>query len=238
MRVLHNVLLGVAVIAVTVVASQVNAEEKPEVRLIAPGWGDLSFMPPVPGSYRLPPLGTAADGNIVLSDQRKTSLHQLIASDKLTVISFIYVSCDDINGCPLSTFVMHSVKQRLREHPDFAAKVRLLSISFDPENDTPAVMRAYGQDFQGGPVEWLFGTFDISYPRKTMQETLRSYGQSVLRRPDNNTLKDSKSRVSAHILKAYLIDHKQRIRNIYGVDFLHPDILIADIQTLLMERQP
>ncbi len=236
MKVFRNTLIAtmVTVVIVMMTIQTANAAEKIEVQLLAPGWGNLKFPPPQAGAYQLPPLGKAADANIVLSDRSKARLREILIGNKLTVLSFIYASCDDMNGCPLSTFVMHAVKQRLQSHADITSKLRLLSISFDPENDTPEVMKTYGRDFQSDSFEWLFGTFDVSYPRSAMQKTLKSYGQSVLRQFEN-TQEGLTSRVSSHMLKVYLIDQHQRIRNIYGVDFLHPDILIADIQTLLME---
>ena len=38
-----------------------------------------------------------------------------------------------------------------------------------------------------------------------------------------------------HLLRVYLIDRKLRVRNIYSVSFLHPDILMNDVETLLLE---
>jgi hypothetical protein len=48
---------------------------------------------------------------------------------------------------------------------------------------------------------------------------------------------DGKGKFS-HILRVYLIDQRSQIRNIYNLSFLHPDILVNDVKTLMMEHLP
>ncbi len=78
----------------------------------APGYSALSFAPPVAGSYVLPVLGAAADGLVIESSGERTRLHALYR-DKLVVLSFIFTSCSDVNGCPLASFVLSQVQQRV-----------------------------------------------------------------------------------------------------------------------------
>ncbi len=212
--------------------TSVERKAEPTVAMTAPGWGELNFAKPVPGSYELPPIKPAGDGAVVLGDASKTTLHELFDPKKMTILSFVYTSCDDLNGCPLATFVMQAIKQRLQKRPDLASQVKLLTISFDPGNDTPEVMQSYGEDFQSEQLEWYFGAFDKQRPPFSMDATLNDYLQSVLREET-----ETGSRVVAHLLKAYLIDKEGMIRNIYGIDLLHPDVLIADVETLLLERK-
>ena len=204
--------------------------EAAEVQVIAPGWGELDFTAPQAGSYSLPVLWEASDGEIILADKKEADLINLYGDKKISILSFIYTSCNDVNGCPLSTFVLHSIKNRLRDNPDLAEQVRMISLSFDPINDTPQVMRNYGKDFAGSGVEWLFAT---TKSERRLRPILDAYGQYVLRFEDE---KDKSKSSFAHMLRVYLIDKKKDIRNVYSVDFLHPDVLLADIKTLLMEE--
>ena len=57
-------------------------------QVLAPGYGALEFTPPAPGSYALPPLSAAADGEVLDSDGAPTTLHALLG-DKLVLLSFI-----------------------------------------------------------------------------------------------------------------------------------------------------
>ena len=78
-------------------------EHAPPV-VLAPGYADLEFSPPAPGSYELPPLGTAADGVLLDSSGAAVRLHDLL-DGKITVLSFIFTRCSDVNGCPLANFL-------------------------------------------------------------------------------------------------------------------------------------
>ncbi|MGZ8249158.1 SCO family protein, partial [Methylomagnum sp.] len=123
---------------------------------LAPGYKDLPFKLPAPGSYTLPSLGLAADGKVLDTDGRALNLRDLYG-DKLTLLSFIYATCSDVNGCPLATAVFHKLQARLLKEPDLAKQLRLVTLSFNPEHDTPEAMKKYGQSFGEG-LEWRFLT--------------------------------------------------------------------------------
>ena len=198
-----------------------HAHPKPEV--LAPGYGPLEFEPPLPGSYALPPLGRAADGDLLDGRGRATQLHQLL-DGRIAVLSFIYTTCSDINGCPLATHVLRGVQDRLLDAPSLHGQVRLISLSFDPERDTPSVLARYGGYFKAPGFDWRFLT---TRSQAELAPVLDAYGQWVIRDPDEGAL--------SHLLRVYLIDREKRIRNIYSVSFLHADTLLNDIRTLLME---
>jgi cytochrome c peroxidase len=196
--------------------------------VLAPGYGELSFTPPTPGSYRLPDLGSAADGEVLDAEGRATTLHALLG-DGTSLLSFVYASCNDVNGCPLATAVLHRVQRRLGEAPELAGRIRLVSVSFDPTRDTPAVMKRYGAPFQRDGVDWRFATAPSD---AALEPLLDAYGQSVLRDIDANGVDLG---TFSHILRVFLIDGSRRIRNVYTVSFLHADTLMADLRTLLLE---
>lgn len=197
---------------------------------LAPGYGDLAYTPAAPGTYHLPALGPAQDGEVLKTDGQVARLHDLFG-DKYVLFSFIYSTCSDVNGCPLATAVLARIKHRLDQDPEIADKLRLISLSFDPRHDTPEVMRLYGNSFAVGRGEWQFLTTES---RRTLDPILKAYHQSIL--PDY----DSNGEISgafSHILRVFLIDLQMQVRNIYSVSFLHPDILVNDVKTLLMEDQ-
>ena len=96
--------------------------------VLAPGYSPLAFVPPKTGSYSLPSMGLAADGEVLDSDGKRLRLHDVIG-DKPTVLSFIFTSCDDVNGCPLATYVMRSVHDALESDSGTAGKARLVSLA-------------------------------------------------------------------------------------------------------------
>lgn len=202
-------------------AHQRHADDTtPVVR--APGWGKLAYTAPVAGTYRLPPLGAAADGATLDSRGQRGRLHELYAG-KVTVLAFIYTQCDDVNGCPLASYVMGRVATQLFADPGIAPHLRLLSLSFDRAHDTPAALERYARSFRREGMRWDFLTTPDD---AALRDLLRAYGQSVQRSGDH---------AYAHILRVFLIDSARRIRNIYSTSFLHADTLANDVRTLLLE---
>jgi cytochrome c peroxidase len=194
---------------------------------LAVGYGDLQFTAPESGSYQLPVLGAAADGNVLDSDGNARTLHSAMG-DKVVLLSFIYASCSDVNGCPLATAVLHKLSKRLQQEPALTDKLRLLTLSFNPEHDTPAMMKQYGQSLHTNALDWQFLT---TASELALQPILAHYRQNIQKVYDD---KGQFTGTFSHILRVYLIDNKRQIRNIYSVDFLHPDTLINDIKTLLL----
>ena len=223
-------LLAVAAAATLAAAAAGETEphqhSRPEI--LAPGWGILSYEAPAPGSYRLPPIMPAADGRVLLEDATAANLFDLMG-DRFVLLSFVYTRCTDVNGCPLAKAVLHLVRARLKEQPGLAAATRLISMSFDPENDTPETMQAYRPQSGDDSVDWLFLT---TRDRTDLQPILDGYGQYTLREYDHN---GEYTGEFAHLLRVYLIDRDRRVRNIYSTGFLHPDILMNDLETLRLE---
>ena len=220
---------ALALLAVTVVGHSASAhDERPQI--LAPGWGILSYEAPAPGTYRLPPIMPAVDGQVLLEDATSADLFDLMG-DRFVLLSFVYTRCDDVNGCPLATAVFHLVRSRLKERPELAGAARLISLSFDPDNDTPEVMRAYGPESDDSSVEWRFLT---TRDRTDLQPILDGYGQYTLREYDHDGVYTGEF---AHLLRVFLVDRERRVRNIYSTGFLHPDILMNDLETLLVESR-
>jgi len=195
---------------------------------LAPGYNPLPFPAPKPGSYQLPKMGEAADGKVLDSDGKALNLHHLYG-DKITLLGFIYATCDDVNGCPLSTMVFQKIKAKLKASPQLADTLRLITLSFNPEHDTPQAMAHYGQSFQDAGVEWRFLT---TASEAEIQPILKAYGQSVEKEVDEKGQPTGKF---SHLLRVFLIDRNKQIRNSYTVSVLHPDSVLADIETLLLE---
>ncbi|SJM93071.1 cytochrome c peroxidase [Crenothrix polyspora] len=201
---------------------------------LAPGYGNLQFTAPEPDSYTLPPLGQAADGKVLDIEGHDTSLHALIgdkakATDKIVLLSFIYATCSDVNGCPLATTVLHKINSRLQKEPELAKKLRLLTLSFNPAHDTPAQMKHYGASLQDGTLEWHFLT---TRSEQELNPILNAYQQNIQKIYDD---KGQDTGTFSHVLRVYLIDQQRQIRSIYSLSFLHPDTVINDIKSLLQK---
>ncbi len=204
----------------------VSAEKS---QVLAPGYGPLQFQPPAAGTYQLPPLGVAADGKVLDSNGAPKQLHQLMG-DKLVLMGFIYTHCADINGCPLASFVMKKVQAQLLADQPLADQVRLLSLSFDPEMDTPAALTDYARHFRRKDFDWQFLT---TASEQDLRPILDDYDQFRVKSFDDE---GNYTGSMSHILRVYLIDRQRRIRNIYSTGFLHADTVVNDLRTLALEN--
>lgn len=200
-----------------------------EIRVMADGWvADLPYDLPKPGEYTLPVITNAEGGQLLDVDGKEIDLTSLLG-DKIVLLTFIYSSCADINGCPLATAVFYKIKQRFSQNQQLADKIRLISISFDPEHDTPEVMKLYSAGFDEGDPQWEFLT---SASEEALAPTIKKYGQLVIKEYDDS---GKYKGTMAHVLRAFLIDRDKNIRQEYSVSFLHDQLVSSDIQTLLLE---
>src|SRR5690348_5176513 len=72
---------------------------------------------------------------------------------KVVVLDFIYASCTDV--CPLQSDLLAQLQADVTAG-HMADQVEFLSISVDPERDTPAVRRTYGEAHGLKPDNWMF----------------------------------------------------------------------------------
>jgi protein SCO1 len=85
---------------------------------------------------------------LVRDDARKVRLDAEINDGRPVVLAFIYTSCTTV--CPLTSQTLATLQDKLGPARD---RVHIVSISIDPEQDTPARLREYAQTFRAGP-EW------------------------------------------------------------------------------------
>jgi len=223
-------LLAGSLLTTTGAAAQHSGHHNPDQApvVLAPGYAELNFVAPPPGTYELPPLGYAGDGEVLTSSGERINLASLLG-DKPVLLSFIYTSCNDVNGCPLASYVLGQVAKRIVADDELKDRVRLLSLSFDPAHDTPPVMAEYATNFKPDGADWQFLT---SAGESELGPILTAYDQSITQEYDD---KGAATGRFSHILRVYLIDQRRRFRNIYSVSFLHADTIINDIKTILAE---
>jgi len=188
------------------------------------------YFAPRPGTYELPVIKAAADGEVVDATGQERALSTL-THGRVTVMSFIYTRCAAARACPMATGVLMQLHQASADDPELAKGLRLVSMSFDPENDTPQRMAAYSNlaDRSRPAAEWQFVT---TAGQAQLQPILAAYGQAVDRKQNPN---DPTGPLN-HTLRVFLIDAEGRIRNIYSSGTLDLRLVMADIKTLLREK--
>ena len=192
---------------------------------------DHDYEAPAPGSYTLPVVKPAADGEVLDSQGGPMRLRELTRG-RVTVMSFIYTRCTAVKACPYATGVLMQLHRLSAEDGELAKNLRLVSMSFDPGSDTPARMAAYSAlaGSRNPASEWRFLT---ARSQAELQPILDAYGQAVDRRRNPN---DPRGPLY-HTLRVYLIDREGRIRNIYSSGTLDPRLVLADVKTLMLEQR-
>jgi cytochrome c peroxidase/protein SCO1/2 len=186
----------------------------------------LDFDVPAAGSYTLHRIMPAPEGRVLGLDGRPAALSSYTRG-KITLLGFIYTTCVDPNGCPLAYRVFDALKETLAATPALHGKVRFVSLSFDPARDTPDAMRQYAGSRavdKGAGLRWYFLTTRSS---RELLPLVEGFGQDVQRTRGRREL--------SHVLKVFLIDRAGDIREIYTSNFLHPEVVLNDILTLLAE---
>ncbi len=99
---------------------------------------------------KLDVYGHVPDFSLIERSGRRVGRSDLLG--KIWVVDFFYTRCTDT--CPLQSAHMARLQADLSGQRD----VRLVSISIDPEHDTPKVLIAYARRFRADPDRWLFLT--------------------------------------------------------------------------------
>jgi protein SCO1 len=195
----------------------------------------LDFDPPPAGSYQLHRIMAAPDGEVVGIDGRAQRLSQF-TRNRITLLGFIYTTCVDPDGCPLAYRVFDALKQKIVAAPALRGRVQFVTLSFDPVRDTPAVMRQYAgsrmKDESNG-LRWFFLT---TRSARELMPLIEGFGQDIRYVIDRSNGKPR--RELSHVLKVFLIDEAGFVREIYTSTFLHPQTVLNDIETLIMEQRP
>ena len=114
--------------------------------------------------YNVPKKGDAVENFALLNQDGKTLLLSALRG-KAVVLTFIFTGCPLSDFCPKMSRNFAEVNSDLQKDPATYAKTDLLSISFDPVYDTPAVLRSYGGAYTGKYTQEKFEHWQFAAPR-------------------------------------------------------------------------
>jgi len=167
-------------------------------------------------SGRLPVIGAAPDFALTNQDGERVSLAD--SSGTVRAVTFIYATCKDT--CPLLTAKMALLQRKLGA--DFGKRVRFVSITVEPEVDTPAVLKAYAGKFDADPAGWSF----LTGKSEEIQDVVRKYGAFAKRVKPGDV---------DHLFLTSLVDRKGVLRVQYLGYRFDADEMLRDLRALLRE---
>lgn len=160
---------------------------------------------------------------VSLTDQHGRPFALADLRNKAVLVSFIFTTC---NGtCPATTRQLFRIQEELKRSRLFGDRVAFVSITLDPERDSPEVLLRYARTFGCDPDHWYFltGTADRI--------------DAVLRAWDMWAKRDAQG-VLDHPSRTFLLDTRGHVREIYNLDLLAPRTVLEDVRSLLDEPQP
>jgi protein SCO1 len=162
------------------------------------------------------------DVALVNQDEKKISLGQF--EGRALLLTFIYTRCPLADYCPLMSERFAALSRELDADAALADKLHLLSVSIDPEHDTPRVLRSYGGAHTGKYgaetfERWEFATGDPAEIRQLAQ----FFGLEYFAEKDQ----------IVHSLRTALIDPSGRVHKIYRGSEWQTAEVMSDVRSLL-----
>jgi len=175
--------------------------------------------------YHVPAPGDVVpDFRLRNQDGREIHLDQF--HGKTLLLTFIYTRCPLPNFCPLITHNFAVINQQLSADPALYAKTHLLCISFDPKNDTPARLRAYGATYIGSDAKNAFAHWDFAVPTQPELLKMAKYFDVGITPGPNDTI--------THTLSTTLIGPHGKVAQFYPGNEWTPQQVLSDVKHLAL----
>jgi protein SCO1/2 len=174
------------------------------------------------GFELLKPGEPVPEGHFIDQDGRKRDFKSFMGQP--TVVTFIYTKCPMPTFCPFLDRNFAAIQKKLQTDPALASlrgRLHLLSVSFDPATDTPAVLKKHAATLQADPRVWTFLTGD----RDDIDKFASRFGVQVAR-----AVGDQKE--ITHNLRTAIVDKDGRLVKVYIGNEWSPDQLIADLKSI------
>jgi protein SCO1/2 len=140
-------------------------------------------------------------------------------------VSFIYTRCPLPNFCPLMDRLFKAAQAVVLREEHLRGRIRLLSVSFDPAHDQPAVLAARAKELGADPAVWSYLTGE----REEIARFGSRFGVSILPA-------DAQTQEIVHNLRTAVIDPEGRLTVILRGTEWTPQDLVAELRKALDRR--
>jgi protein SCO1/2 len=140
---------------------------------------------------------------------------------KVVIVSFIYTTCNGV--CPLTTQALRRVQNSLQAAKLWGSSVEFVSITLDPQRDTPEVLSRYARLLGADESAWHF----MTGPPARVESVIADWGMWAKSNPAGTI--DHPSRI-------FLLDRRGHEREIYNLEFLTAESVLQDVRALQAEN--
>jgi len=163
--------------------------------------------------------------NLTNQDGKKISTKDF--RGKALAITFIYSRCPLPEYCILMSKNFSDIANGLQDNPELKDKIRLLSISFDPQTDTPAKLKEYGLGYFGKNAKPDFTVWQLaSGSEKEVREIADFFGLRYQLNADDKTQFD-------HSLRTIVISPEGKVQEIISGNEWTPSDLLRELQATM-----
>ncbi len=194
-----------------------------EITAIVEGPVTVSQTADVPGE---PKPGTEVpDFGLVNQDGKRIHLAQY--RGRALALTFIYTRCPMPDQCTLMSNNFATIDQELQKQPEVYAKTHLLTISFDPEYDSPKVLRSYGASHTGRYTDETFQHWEFA---TGSADEVKGVAQFFGLRYFHDT--ESGQDQVLHSLRTVVIGPDGKLFKLYRGNEWKPAEIVGDLQSL------
>jgi protein SCO1/2 len=168
------------------------------------------------GFELLKPGEAVPDSMFVDQDGRKRKFSAFRGST--VILTFIYTKCPIPTFCPMMDRHFVTLQEHFRDDPALK-KVHLVTVSFDPMTDTPAVLKAHARELKADLTRWTFLTGD----RDEIDRFAARFGLSVARAPND-------ARDITHNLRTAIISPDGTLKKMYTGNEWTPKDILEDLK--------
>jgi protein SCO1/2 len=143
------------------------------------------------------------------------------------VMTFIYTRCPLPDFCPLMDQNFVTLQRRLADDTVLRGKVKLVTVTFDPDHDTPAVLAAQAARLKADPAIWTFLTGD----RPTVERFAGKFGVAVMRDAPGDL-------EITHNLRTVIAGADGRVAKVYTGNDWTPGTVLSDLRALVTGQRP
>jgi len=178
--------------------------------------------PAMPGAQMAKPGDEVP--NFTLLNQDNREIHVKDYRGKTLLLTFIYTRCPVPDYCTLMSDNFAQIDRALGQDPELYGKTHLLSISIDPEYDTPKVLRSYGaahtERYQSETfAHWEF----VGGTKEQVKEIAKFFGLTYF--PEKDQI--------IHALRTVIIDPQGKVEKIYGGNDWKVDDVVDELKKTL-----
>ena len=194
-----------------------------EVTAIVEGSSPLSATTAVPGEPK--PGDDIPDFALTNQDGKRVRISQY--KGNALALTFVYTRCPQPDQCTLMSTNFAAVDKQLQSRPEIYAKTHLLTISFDPDYDTPKVMRSYGASHTGKYSDEMFQHWEFL---TGSADEVKGIAQFFGMRYFHDTSSGEEQVI--HSLRTGIIGPDGKLFKLYRGNDWKPDQIVEDLTAL------